>query len=261
MDFNFATNIVLRVPATGEACCIDRMTSDYAQAHPFDLGGFVENVYQKFAGTEFEENREELLRVWVSVLSATNPRGDSSLYPNKDGRRRAAAMEVWHKACDYWRRGLRIGDILPYMVPMTTITRMDDDSWIALFPKDEHLLHQEGDTAGSDAAPASESTPEQNPELAACRQSERPVIAPVQNQEEPLQLDLFAAQEPRPRLQRMSRTPTAECQTSDASHQPSHLLPAIGIAAAVVVLLAAIWQTGLLIPIGLIGLATGNLLK
>ena len=139
-QFNFTTNIEKRMPATGKVFCIDRMTSDYAEQHPLDVDGFIESVYQEFAGTEFEESREVLRSVWTAVLSVTSPCGDASLYPNNNGRKRAAAMKVWAKAGDYWRRGLRLGDTLPDMVPMTKITRLDEGSWIALFPKDEHLL-------------------------------------------------------------------------------------------------------------------------
>lgn len=135
------------MPATGKVFCIDRMTSDYAEAHPFDVDAFIESVYQEFAGTEFEESREVLRSVWTSVLSVTSPCGDASLYPNKNGQHRAAAMKVWHKAGDYWRRGLRLGDTLPDMVPMTKITRLDDGSWIALFPKDMHLLQSQQEPA------------------------------------------------------------------------------------------------------------------
>ena len=279
MTFSFTTNIELLMPDTGKVYCIDRMTSDYAHAHPLDVDLFIENVYQEFAGTEFEESREVLRSVWDAVLSVTSPCGDASLYPNKNGAKRAAAMKVWHKAGDYWRRGLRIGDTLPDMVPMTKISRLDDGSWIALFPKDAYLIENE----------------EVN--------CEQPIIIePSQHQSEPQQLDLFAfeqlqqenerlrlhlsqaqeqraaavsaapstASSPHPRRQRQPRKPAAVCQSNsvcpaiplqEGNHDLKNLFKAVGMVAAATVALFGIYETGLLIPLGLIGLATGGLLK
>jgi hypothetical protein len=45
------------------------------------------------------------------------------------------------------------------------------------------------------------------------------------------------------------------------NHQPSSTLKAIGMVAAATVALVVIYETGLLIPLGLIGLATGGILK
>ena len=75
------------------------------------------------------------------------------------------------------------------------------------------------------------------------------------------------ANQPRPRRQRKPRKPavaldgqTAE-HTSDISPQPSSTMKALGMVAAATVALFVIYETGLLIPLGLIGLATGGLLK
>jgi len=271
VQFNFTTNIEKRMPATGKVFCIDRMTSDYAQAHPLDVDAFIESVYQEFAGTEFEESREVLRSVWTSVLSVTSPCGDASLYPNKNGQHRAAAMKVWHKAGDYWRRGLRLGDTLPDMVPMTKITRLDDGAWIALFPKDMQLM-DDGRCKMDDVVEATEPA----------------VTEPVRNQSEPQQLDLFAFQQlqqenerlrlqlsqaqaqPRPRRQRQPRKPAAVRQShsvcpaiplQEDNHDRQNLLKAVGMVAAATVALFVIYETGLLIPLGLIGLATGGILK
>ena len=67
--------------------------------------------------------------------------------------------------------------------------------------------------------------------------------------------------EPRPRRQRKQRKPRVERQPSDISPQTSDTLKAIGMVAAATVALFVIYETGLLIPMGLIGLATGGLLK
>lgn len=155
MTYNFATDIEERNPCTGNVYYISRMTSDWAERHPLNVGDVIEGVYREFEGTEFEESREELWRVWSAVLSVSSPQGDASLYPNRGGRRRAAAMKVWLLAGDYWRRGFRTGDVLPAMVPGCRITRIGGDgraierysladrpgtAWIALFPKEMGLL-------------------------------------------------------------------------------------------------------------------------
>ena len=81
--------------------------------------------------------------------------------------------------------------------------------------------------------------------------------------------------EPRPRRQRKPRKPRVEHQPSSISHQtssidhqpsaisrqPSSTLKAVGMVAAATVALFVIYETGLLIPLGLIGLATGGILK
>ena len=141
--FGFTTDIELRVPATGKVFMIDRMTSDWAERHPLNVDQFIEDVYQEFAGTEFEESREQLRKVWTATLSMP-VQGDKSVYPNNNGARRAAAMKVWMLAGDYWRRGLRLGDVLPERCPSMKITRLEDGGWIALSPKDMHLLDDMG---------------------------------------------------------------------------------------------------------------------
>ena len=272
-QFNFTTNIEKRTTDTDKVFFVDRMTSDYATAHPLDVDGFIESVYQEFKGTEFEEPREVLRKVWVDVMSDMNPRGNASLFPNKklpetqQPQRRAAAMKVWHLAGDYWRRGLRITDTLPCLVPGCKITRLEDGGWIALFPKDEHLLTTTDLTDYTDknvviTAPVIDEPAEPQPE--------QPEPKP-----EPRQLDLFAMQA---RPQRRRRQP------SSIRHQPSPAsgsvgsasialdqsddlqgLKNVGKALAIVMGLSAVlvvlWQTGLIIPLGLIGLGISGFLR
>ena len=138
-QFNFDTNIEKRSPFTGEVFMVDRMTSDWAERHPLNVDQFIEDVYQEFAGSEFEESREALRKVWTATLQMPVC-GDKTVYPNNNGAHRPAAMKIWHTAGDYWRRGLRLGDTLPDRVPSEKITRLEDGGWIALFPKDLHLL-------------------------------------------------------------------------------------------------------------------------
>ena len=279
-QFNFTTNIEKRMPDTGKVFCIDRMTSDYAQAHPLDVDGFIESVYQEFVGTEFEESRETLHNIWTAVLSVTNPRGDASLYPNENGRKRAAAMKVWHKAGDYWRRGFRLGDTLPDMVPMTKITRLDDGGWIALFPKDICLLSTTATTpeasvsgssttsaasaSGSSTAPATSASGSSTTPAASASGSSAPVTESARNQPEPRQLDLFAFESHRRPVQvrrQHSQAATAAVPSASAVGDNRPWLTIAGYLAAASVALLVIWQTGLLIPLGLIGLATSGFLK
>lgn len=152
--FNFETNIQERMPQTGKVFFVKRMTADYAECYPFDVDGFIEDIYQKYQQivaddptlAAWAKTREELRQQWVKTLSVTRPSGDATIYPNRDGRQEPALMEVWHKAGDYWRRGLRIGDTLPKIVPPCRITRLEEGGWIALFPNEMHLLESRPET-------------------------------------------------------------------------------------------------------------------
>ena len=281
-QFNFTTNIEKRTTDTGKVFFVDRMTSDYAEQHPFDVDGFIESVYQEFKGTEFEEPREVLRKVWVDVMSDMNPRGNASLFPNKklpetqQPQRRAAAMKVWRLAGDYWRRGLRITDTLPCLVPGCKITRLEDGGWIALFPKDKHLL-----TTTQPVEPRTEDEchtdiTENTDTKVAEPQPEQPEPKP-----EPRQLDLFAMQA-RPQRRRRASKPAPSVVTtplpkqggagggsggSIALEQSDELqgLKNVGKALAIVLGLSAVlvvlWQTGLIIPLGLIGLGISGFLR
>lgn len=152
--FNFETNIQERMPQTGKVFFVKRMTADYAECHPLDVDGFIEDVYQKYQQVAADDprlaawakTREELRGQWVKTLSVTRPSGDATIYPNRDGRQEPALMEVWHKAGDFWRAGLRIGDTLPQIVPPCRITRLPEGGWIALFPNEMHLLESRPET-------------------------------------------------------------------------------------------------------------------
>ena len=152
--FNFETNIQERMPQTGKVFFVKRMTADYAECYPFDVDGFIEDIYQKYQQIAADDprlaawakTREELRQQWVKTLSVTRPSGDATIYPNRDGRQEPALMEVWHKAGDYWRAGLRIGDTLPKIVPPCRITRLPEGGWIALFPNEMHLLESRPET-------------------------------------------------------------------------------------------------------------------
>lgn len=99
------------------------------------------------------------------------------------------------------------------------------------------------------------------------------------SEREPLTMnpESLTINQPRPRRQRKPRKPrtnnretiTNNREPSAISHQPSDIdrhqssstLKAVGMVAAATVALVVIYETGLLIPLGLIGLATGGILK
>ena len=314
-QYNFTTNIEKRMPTTGEVFFVDRMTSDYAEQQPFDVDAFIESVFQKYEQMAQEdayaramgwnETREALRRHWDATLGERNPRGNAALYPNKNGEKHPALMEVWHKAGDYWRRGLRLGDVLPAVVPPCKITRTED-GWIALFPKDMHLLENEelrmkneeglarrpeGESQFATAqrlqaereaarreAEAQQHQREQEQERQRCDQelqalTERELqrqlhrshgIAPENNQHPTDE----SAQPATARRNRgaVAARPLVACYQRDARNSSlftlhSSFLKPLAVAAASVVACIVIYETGLLIPMGLIGLATSGLVK
>ena len=64
----------------------------------------------------------------------------------------------------------------------------------------------------------------------------------------------------KPRVERQEPI-TVNPEPLTVNHQPSSTLKAVGMVAAATVALFVIYETGLLIPLGLIGLATGGILK
>ena len=54
--FNFETNIQERMPQTGKVFYVKRMTADYAECFPFDVDGFIEDIYQKYQ--QMEQNAQ-----------------------------------------------------------------------------------------------------------------------------------------------------------------------------------------------------------
>lgn len=277
-QFNFTTNIEKRTTDTGKVFFVDRMTSDYATAHPLDVDGFIESVYQEFKGTEFEEPREVLRKVWVDVMSDMNPRGNASLFPNKDGQKRAAAMKVWHLAGDYWRRGLRINDTLPCLVPGCKITRLEEGGWIALFPKDAHLLTNTQPVESRTEAECHTDITE-NAEMVVDEPQQEPQPEP---KPEPRQLDLFAMQarpqrrrqhsatsnqpSPTPRPRRhaaavAAASPAVCIEQTDELQGLKNMGKALAIVIGLSAVLVVLWQTGLIIPLGLIGLGISGFLR
>ena len=253
--FGFTTNIERRVPGTGKVYMIDRMTSDWAVAHPLDVDGFIEDVYQKYLMMAEDDpslkgwvrSREELHRLWIMVLSCKNPAGDASLYPNRDGRQDPACMEVWHLAGDYWRRGLRYGDVLPERCPSFRITRLPDGGWISLSPKDLHLL--------TDAQPA------------VLRQAQEPyLVGELVEPQGPLEQPTVQpkrAKRParRKRVLRQAQEPLRQEPVSEAFvDNDEKMRKVIAIVGAVAITLLMIHFFGLLGP-AVFGLLAGGILK
>ena len=263
MKYNFTTDIEKRMPHTGNVYGVDRMTSDYALAHPFDIDGFMESVWQEFAGTEYERSREDLHRLWNDVLGCKNPCGDKSLYPNRNGRREPALMKVWLKAGEYWRKGLRLGDVLPDMVPMHTVTRINGGVWVALFPKDMHFLSEECRVQSGESS-ATGDTSESAVEPIAT-ESVLPAASPQEEAEEARQREerllREATRQRREEQQREADRRRVEQEAEEAHQRKQGILKFVGGLVAATVACIIIWNTGLLIPLGLIGLATGGLLK
>ena len=256
-NFNFKVNIERLNPFTGQLLYVDRMTSDYAQAHPFDVDAYLESVYQKWAECEtvqFRETREALRKVWNAVLGDMNPRGDASLYPNAYGPH-PALMEVWHKAGDFWRRGLRINDALPAEVPLYKITRLDDGSWISLSDKDKHLLEQPAviPSAVETSEPIAESIaqPVMQEEHAAPTPSVEQIIeapkpkrrARKAKKQDVQQLDLFA--------------PAATSESNEQSDMWKKIGAGVATAAVALILINTIGLFG----IAAIGLIAGGLVR
>ena len=292
--FTFDVNIERLNPFTGQLLMVDRMTSDYAAAHPFDVDAYLEQVYQKWAECEtvqFRETREALRKVWNAVLSDNRPGGNAALYPNAQ-EPHPALMEVWHKAGDFWRRGLRINDTLPAQVPITKITRLQDGSWIALFPKDKHLLEQpceiREEVEEVEVADQTTPTPPTQEERTESEISEplsicvedKPATEPIEAIAEAEPMAMAPDPKPKRRARAASKPQNSKLKTQirqldlfgepietsvieDAGDQSDghKLLKAAGLLALGVGVMVILMETGMLIPMGLIGLAAGGFLR
>ena len=155
-QYNFDVNIEKRMPTTGKVFFVDRMTSDYAVAHPFNVDEFIESVWQKHQNTESRETIRQYFdyglgrkgEKYSTHCPAKFPDkitkdGDLILgqFPKYVGGCRPALIEAWNKGAEYHTNGLRQGDLLPAILPPCKITRTEC-GWIALFPKDTHLLSE-----------------------------------------------------------------------------------------------------------------------
>jgi len=106
-----------------------------------------------------------------------------------------------------------------------------------------------------------------------CMMADEPFLRPDSSKrpkaERTMNPEPLTINQPRPRRQRKPRKPRVDHQEPitvnpeplTVNHQSSSTLKAVGMVAAATVALFVIYETGLLIPLGLIGLATGGLLK
>ena len=160
MQFSFTTNIEKRSPWTGNVYMVDRMTSSYAVAHPFNLDEVIESVWEQGQGAETRETIRKYFNYGLGRLgekfSTHCPAKhrdkvvkdrrtgigqiEFGKWPEHVGGLRPALIEAWNKGADYHVMGFRQGDLLPEKLPSHTITRLGNGEWIALFPKDMGLL-------------------------------------------------------------------------------------------------------------------------
>ena len=157
-QFDFETNIEMRSPFTGNVFMVDRMTSEYAERHPLNVDAFIMDVAQRHGadvervrlffnyglgkkGEKFSTHCPAKHRDKVKKDPKTGI-GDLILgkFPEFVNGCEPALIEAWNKGAEYHTKGFRQGDTLPDRMPSCKITRLDDGGWIALFPKDQHLL-------------------------------------------------------------------------------------------------------------------------
>ena len=203
----------------------------------FDVDKFIADVCKKYeqmaqenpALAAWAKTEEELRKLWDAVLNVRRPGGDASLYPNAHGPQ-PALMEVWHKAGDFWRAKYRLGDKL-----------LCDQNGAALSPTElGWIAKAKAETEEQDYSNHTENAPaaagEANTEPnfitdftlgGAVREDSEPIFE-TEEQEEPA---------------------------------ANKLLRGAGYLVAASVAIIIVYQTGLIIPLGLIGLATSGLLK
>jgi hypothetical protein len=219
----------------------------------FDVDKFIADVCEKYkqmaqenpALAAWAKTEEELRKLWDAVLNDRRPGGDASLYPNQHGPQ-PALMEVWHKAGDFWRAKYRLGDTLlcdqngAALNPMELgliakakaepkIIQTSEAANVA--PDLKHLCND----AANDAAPAAAGDTNTKPNFitdltlgGAVREDSEPIFETEEQEDEPV-----------------SRK----------------LLRSAGYLAAASVAIILVYQTGLIIPLGLIGLGASGLLR
>ena len=203
----------------------------------FDVDKFIADVCKKYeqmaqenpALAAWAKTEEELRKLWDAVLNVRRPGGDASLYPNAHGPQ-PALMEVWHKAGDFWRAKYRLGDKL-----------LCDQNGAALSPTELGWI-----------AKAKAETEEQ---LYSNHTENAPAAAGEANTEPNFITDFTLGGAVREDSEPIFET---EEQEEPAANK---LMRGAGYLVAASVAIILVYQTGLIIPLGLIGLATSGLLK
>ncbi len=218
----------------------------------FDVDKFIADVCEKYkqmaqenpALAAWAKTEEELRKLWDAVLNDRRPGGDASLYPNQHGPQ-PALMEVWHKAGDFWRAKYRLGDTLLCDQNGAALNPMEL-GWIAkakaepkiiqaseaanAAPDLKHLCND----AANDAAPTSAGEANTKPNFI----TDLTLGGAVREDSEPI----FETEE----------------QEESAGRK---VLRGAGYLAAASVAIILLYQTGLIIPLGLIGLGASGLLR
>ena len=317
-QFGFETNIERRSPFTGNVFMVDRMTSQWAEEHPLDVDAYIEQVAQKH-GADVERVRlffnyglGKRGEAWATHCPAKHrdkvkkdPKTGIGIltmgkWPEYVNGCEPALIEAWNKAGEYHTKGLRLGDVLPEQTPACKITRLEDGGWIALFPKDMHLLADSADSArgqspdmetdsargqvpGMEAVvkdnlttETTETTstsihtnydPKTNPAAAgennpggAVRENSNPILENIEAKPKRQRRQKKAAAE-KPQPQQLSLFDEELLEEQQEESTEKKLLRSVGYLAAAAAAIVFVWQTGLIIPLGLIGLGASGLLK
>ena len=211
----------------------------------FDVDKFIADVHQKYeqmaqenpALAAWAKTEEELRKLWDAVLNDRRPGGDASLYPNQHGPQ-PALMEVWHKAGDFWRAKYRLGDTL-----------LCDQNGAALNPMELGLI------AKAKAVVKDNLTTEMDEQVYSHHTENGPAAAGEANTKPNCITDLTLGGAVREDSEPIFET---EEQKESAGRK---VLRGAGYLAAATVAIIIVYQTGLIIPLGLIGLATSGLLR
>jgi hypothetical protein len=255
------------------------MTSQWAEEHPLDVDAYIEQVAQKH-GADVERVRlffnyglGKKGEAWATHCPAKHrdkvkkdPKTGIGIltmgqWPEYVNGCEPALIEAWNKAGEYHTKGLRLGDVLPEQTPACKITRLEDGGWIALFPKDAHLL-----TTTQPVEPRTEAECHtditENTEMVVDEPQQEPQPEP---KPEPRQLDLFAMQaSPRPRRHAAAvaaASPAVCIEQTDELQGLKNIGKALAIVIGLSAVLVVLWQTGLIIPLGLIGLGISGFLR
>ena len=227
----------------------------------FDVDKFIADVHQKYeqmaqenpALAAWVKTEEELRKLWDAVLNDRRPGGDASLYPNQHGPQ-PALMEVWHKAGDFWRAKYRLGDTL-----------LCDQNGAALNPMELGLIAKakavvkDNLTTETDEQVYSHHTENENAPAAAGGGAVREDSEPIfENIDEPKDIEAVGNQST---TDPISNTTLSYHSGDDPEPTALKLMRGAGYLAAATVAIIIVYQTGLIIPLGLIGLATSGLLR
>ena len=243
------------------------------------------------------KTEEELRKLWDAVLNVRRPGGDASLYPNQHGSQ-PALMEVWHKAGDFWRAKYRLGDKLLCDQNGAALssaelgwiakakaegnTENDDILYDSNHATEGGLLPTENNLQANpkDATPAAAGDTNAKPNITtdltlggAVREDSEPIF---ENNEPADRGQADRGQVPgrkRTRGKGPARDPSPVSQPQQLSlfdkelqeeqEEPAvnKLMRGAGYLVAASVAIIIVYQTGLIIPLGLIGLATSGLLR